>query len=291
MSLFGKSSAAAAAVEKPKEGVGSEAPLTETARTGLSEAEKDFELTEHAQEKSKHQRLHLLESMHATLKEKGEKVTEAPHERYAEIILEQMSASDHNYSIVAFEILKNALGIPYIEREEKIAEFENQIKGLKDSTEKFDDSLRGLGFKWGERRQRSKRLGKFAKILEKIEDYLKRMRKLDYGKREGLEAPKEGEVLDRKQRALLKQKMKLNKERVGLGKELEKKWKVPKEESAKKGGKVEGDAEVVDFAEAKKEKEEAAAKAEAVTLKPEEEKKHEEVVGDEVAPEEKAANG
>lgn len=295
MFSFGKSSAAMAAVEKlggHKAGTEAETPLSETARTGLPEAEKDFGLTERAQEKSRHERLHLLENMHATLKEKGDNVAEVSHERYAELILEQMSASDHNYKLVTFEILKHTLAIPYEEKHEKLAEFEKQVDDLKNEANGMKGSLKALGFKWGERRKRSKRLHEFVGVLEKIEDYLKKMKKLSDGDRKEMEEPKKEKVLNRKQRALLKQKMKLKKEFAKLDKELEKRWKVPKTEvPAEESADAKSGAEVIDLEKVRKEKEEAKKVAEAVTLKPMEEKERKEAVATEVAPEAKSANG
>lgn len=255
----------------------------------IEQAERDFEPTEEVKEKSQHQRLSLFESMHAVLKEKGDKVAEATPEKYAEIILGHMASSDHNYQIVAFEILKHTLSIPYVEKPERLEKFLEDIKGFKEAAEKMK---KGFGFmSFGDEGHQKKRVVKLIKILKETVVYLEKMKKLSGSEKEGFEKPESEKKLTRGQKALLKKKKDLRKEFAKLEKELEVRWKVPKEESAKKGGKVEGGAEVVDLGEVKKKKEEAAAKAEAVTLKSEEEKKHEEVVGDEVVPEGKSANG
>lgn len=261
----------------------------ENLATHIEQAECDFEPVEGVKQKSQHQRLSLFESMHAVLKEKGDKVAEATPEKYAEIILGNMVSSDHNYNIIAFEILKHTLSIPYVEKPERLEKFLEDIKGFKEAAEKMK---KGFGFvSFGDEGLQKERVVKLIKILKKTITYLEKMKKLNDSEKEGFEKPEEKKELTRGQRALLKKKKDLREESMKLQKELEVKWKVPKEESAEKGVEAEGGAEVIDFAEAKKKKEEAAAKAEAVTLKPEEEKKREEAVEAEVAPEGKAANG
>jgi len=263
-------------------------PETSKKLMHVAEAEHDFELTEQVKQKSQHQRLSLFESTHAVLKEKGDKVTEVSPKKYAEIILENMASSDHNYKIVAFEILKHTLAISYVEKPERLEKFLEDIKGFKEAAEKMKD---GFGFvSFGEEGQQKKRVVKLIKILKETVVYLEKMKKLSDEEKEGFEKPESEKKLTRGQKALLKRKGDLRKELMKLEKELEVKWKVPKEDSAEKGAKVEGDAEVIDLDDARKKK--AAAKAaEAVTLKPEEEKKHDEAVGGEVVAEEKAANG
>lgn len=270
----------------------------------VEQAEKDFEPTEEVKQKSQHQRLNLFESMHAVLKEKGDQVTEATPERYAEMILEHMAGSDHNYQIVAFEILKHTLAIPYEEKSERLEKYLKDIKDFKEAAEKMK---KGFGFvSFGKEGEQKKRVVKLIKILKETVAYLEKMKKLSDEEKAGFEEPEEGKKLSdsenadfekpkekkeltRRQKTLLKMKKDLRGELMKLEKDLEVKRK---EQDKKKAAKIEGVGEnVVDFAVAKKEKEAAAAKVSAATLKPEEEKKHEEAVEAEVVTEGKSANG
>lgn len=249
----------------------------------VEQAEKDFELTEKVRRKSKNERLDLFESMHAVLKEKGDQVTETTPERYAEIILEHMACSDHNYKIVAFEILKHTLAIPYEEKPERLEKYLKDIKDFKEAAEKMKK-----GFGWasfGQEGQQKKRVVKMIKVLKEVVLYLERMKKLSDKEKAGIEKPEKEKKLTRGQRNLLKRKKDLRGELMKLEKELEVKWK---EGEKKERAGAEGDnANVVNLEEEKKKREAVAAKASAITLKPERDK----VVGAEAVTEGKVANG
>jgi hypothetical protein len=235
----------------------------------------DFELTEKVRRESQGQRASLFENMYAVLKEKGDDVTEVAPEKYAEIILEYMVSSDHNYQIVASEILKHTFAIPYEETPEK---FEKYLKDIKDFKEAAEKMKKGFGWvSFGEEGQQKKRVNKFIKILKEVIAYLEKIKKLDDEEKAGFDKPESEKKLTSGQKAVLEEKEDLKEHLAELEKELDLVEREQKENA---------DA-VVDFEEKRK----GIKAAEAVTLEPAEDEKRDEAVKAESVPESKAANG
>jgi|GEM_PF-4072206 len=207
--------------------------------------QKDFEPTDRVKLQSQAQRSDLFGSMHAVLKEKGDNVEEVTQEKYAEIILGHMASSDLNYQIVAFEILKHTLAIPYEEQPEK---FEKYLKDIKDFKEAAEKMKKGFGwFSFGEEGHQKKRVNKFIKVLKEIVVYLEKIKKLDEEEKAGFDKPESEKKLTSGQEAVLSEKQDLKKYLDELEKELELNVKASEK-------KEEGVAEVVDLEKARREK-------------------------------------